>query len=145
MNATGYLWNFGDGTTSAETNPTHIYSSDDTYAVTLTAYGECDTVVTNITAVTVKGTGMESLNQGESVSIFPNPSNGIFNLTSVLNQEGNAVISIFDMNGKLIHNENLGKIGKQNTRTIQVSVAPGVYTLRLNTQDRSITRKLVIK
>lgn len=144
-NATGYLWNFGDGTTSTETNPTHLYTSGDTYAVTLTAYGECDTVVSDLTAVTVKATGIENLNQGESVSIFPNPSNGIFNLNSVLNQEGNASIGIFDMNGKLIHNENLGKIGKENTRTVQLSVAPGVYTLRLTSGDRMITRKLVIK
>jgi PKD repeat protein len=32
-----YLWQFGDGTTSTEINPTHIYANQGTYTVTLTA------------------------------------------------------------------------------------------------------------
>lgn len=37
--ATGYLWNFGDGTTSTATNPSHTYTSMGVYTVTLIAYG----------------------------------------------------------------------------------------------------------
>jgi len=36
---TSYLWNFGDGTTSSEANPTHIYTSRGSYKVTLTVMG----------------------------------------------------------------------------------------------------------
>ena len=32
----GHLWNFGDGTTSREQNPTHIYATNGRYTVTLT-------------------------------------------------------------------------------------------------------------
>jgi len=35
--AESYLWDFGDGTTSTETNPTHTYTSDSLYIITLTA------------------------------------------------------------------------------------------------------------
>ncbi|WP_320028900.1 PKD domain-containing protein [Haliscomenobacter sp.] len=35
-NAFGYLWNFGDGTTSTEENPTHKYATAGDYTVTLT-------------------------------------------------------------------------------------------------------------
>jgi hypothetical protein len=35
-NAFGYLWNFGDGTTSKEENPTHKYAATGDYTVTLT-------------------------------------------------------------------------------------------------------------
>jgi len=34
-----YLWEFGDGETSTEQNPTHVYQSDGDYTVRLTAYG----------------------------------------------------------------------------------------------------------
>ena len=40
---TGYLWNFGDGTTSTLENPTHTYASPDIYNVTLT----CQTGMNN--------------------------------------------------------------------------------------------------
>jgi gliding motility-associated-like protein len=35
-NAFGFLWNFGDGTTSTEENPTHKYAATGDYTVTLT-------------------------------------------------------------------------------------------------------------
>ncbi len=37
LNATSYSWNFGDGNSSAEENPTHIYAEDGNYTVVLTA------------------------------------------------------------------------------------------------------------
>ena len=39
-NATSYSWDFGDGTTSAELNPMHTYSTAGSYTVTLTAKNE---------------------------------------------------------------------------------------------------------
>ncbi|MCL1850084.1 MAG: M4 family metallopeptidase [Bacteroidetes bacterium] len=42
MNGITYLWNFGDGTTSTETNPVHIYTEEGSYTVTLSVDGgEC--------------------------------------------------------------------------------------------------------
>ena len=37
INAESYLWDFGDGNTSTEVSPTHVYASASTYNVTLTA------------------------------------------------------------------------------------------------------------
>jgi PKD repeat protein len=38
-NATSYLWNFGDGTTSTDINPTHTYNSNGSYLMRLRATG----------------------------------------------------------------------------------------------------------
>lgn len=38
--AVTYEWDFGDGNTSTEESPTHVYASADTYTVTLTAVNE---------------------------------------------------------------------------------------------------------
>ena len=37
-NPTAWLWNFGDGTTSTQRNPTHTYTTYGTFSVTLTVY-----------------------------------------------------------------------------------------------------------
>lgn len=40
-NATSYFWDFGDGGTSTQTNPTHSYSTAGTYTITLIAENDC--------------------------------------------------------------------------------------------------------
>ncbi|MGB3075094.1 MAG: PKD domain-containing protein [Chitinophagales bacterium] len=49
--ATGYLWDFGDGTNSSITSPVHSYSSLGTFHVCLIAYGLCvnDTTCMDVT------------------------------------------------------------------------------------------------
>lgn len=42
-NADEFLWNFGDGETSTEANPTHEYVQGGDYDVSLKAYGEDET------------------------------------------------------------------------------------------------------
>ncbi len=52
QNATSYMWDFGDGATSSAENPTHTYSADGDYTVTLTAMdnmGQSDMASQNIT------------------------------------------------------------------------------------------------
>ncbi len=43
VRANEYLWSFGDGETSDETNPIHIYNRDSTYEVTLKVTNDCGT------------------------------------------------------------------------------------------------------
>lgn len=43
INAEEFLWNFGDGVTSTEENPSHEYLKGGDYEVSLKAYGEDDT------------------------------------------------------------------------------------------------------
>jgi len=40
QNAVGYIWDFGDGSTSTETNPEHFYSEGGLYTITLIALNE---------------------------------------------------------------------------------------------------------
>jgi PKD repeat protein len=39
-----FTWDFGDGSTSTMTNPSHVYAENGTYTVTLTAENECGSV-----------------------------------------------------------------------------------------------------
>ncbi|MBI2967653.1 MAG: PKD domain-containing protein [Bacteroidetes bacterium] len=54
-NATGYLWNFGDGTASAAANPVHNYLATGKYSITLTASNTngCSKIITKQNLVSV--------------------------------------------------------------------------------------------
>ncbi|MDF1675817.1 MAG: PKD domain-containing protein [Vicingaceae bacterium] len=69
QNPTSWLWNFGDGNTSTQQNPTHTYVSGGTYTVTLiacNAFG-CDTLTMN-NLITVNLSGSSPI----SASCTPN-------------------------------------------------------------------------
>ena len=66
LNATRYVWEFGDGTTSTEINPAHIYPDSGRYSVTLYVWSEhnCpDTLVFD---------RLIELTAGEGSTQFPN-------------------------------------------------------------------------
>ena len=46
-NANSYSWDFGDGNSSTDANPSHTYSSDGVYNVQLTATNDCGSVTTS--------------------------------------------------------------------------------------------------
>ena len=52
-NALSYSWNFGDSQTSTTASPSHIYATDGTYTVTLTAMNGCGSVTSTQTVVIV--------------------------------------------------------------------------------------------
>lgn len=50
--ADGFLWDFGDGTTSIEENPTHTYSANGEYEVTMVAY-KCEQINTSSQSINI--------------------------------------------------------------------------------------------
>jgi len=74
-----FNWNFGDGGTSTQMNPTHTYSEPGTYPVSLTAFNLCGSTTTTV-QVTVTLTSTDNLLPGFDLSVAPNPNHGIFDI-----------------------------------------------------------------
>ena len=73
------------------------------------------------------------------INIYPNPSSGIFNVQSEIND---VTYSIYDLAGKLIES------GKFDSRTTQIdisSVSKGLYFLNLSNGDFEVVKKLLKK
>ena len=81
-NATDYLWNFGDGASSSEENPKHVYSKSGTYNVVLKAYGSSGTDESSLSLKVVSpntildGQGIKNVSFGDTWSqvdaLYPN-------------------------------------------------------------------------
>jgi len=71
-----------------------------------------------------------------SVSIYPNPSNGMFNITGV---EEQSTIRLFNTFGEELHVNDL-----ISNSTINLTNQPnGVYFIRINTNGTSVVKKLI--
>jgi hypothetical protein len=105
---TAWTWDFGDGSGSAERNPSHFYTAAGPYEVCLTvsnAYGadtKCKTIW-----VGSSDTG-EAPAPGEGLRFYPNPSTGIvrwegtdLSYVRVFNLQGAAVAEISALNRQL--------------------------------------------
>lgn len=73
--------------------------------------------------------------------VYPNPSNGELNIKSRFDV-GEATISIFDMNGRKVFNQN---IELHQSATINASgLTSGIYMMQIESANRSQTTKLII-
>jgi hypothetical protein len=78
------------------------------------------------------------------ISITPNPSNGIFKL--MFNQIKSAInVEVRDIDGKLVYEDRLKVNGHLNEELDFTGFAKGVYFLKLQSEDRSTVRKLIVQ
>ncbi|MBL7937231.1 MAG: T9SS type A sorting domain-containing protein, partial [Bacteroidia bacterium] len=76
-----------------------------------------------------------------SISVFPNPSNGNVNIDFYVEPDKASTLMIYDINGKLIHEVN--ELSKTNS--INVSQwSKGIYTVQIKSNNQFINKKLTI-
>ena len=71
--AMAYTWSFGDGTFDNTASPTHTYSADGTYNVTLTIMGACGPDSTTQTVTVASGVGINTI-ATSNFNVYPNPA-----------------------------------------------------------------------
>lgn len=91
--------------------------------------------------------GLDEINYpiGLPVNIFPNPTNGITNLIFNISETDNIVLSLSDINGRLIKIINQGQKSK-GTYSYQIDLSQyqsGIYFLSLKTTKRKYTQKIL--
>ncbi|NCU77137.1 MAG: PKD domain-containing protein [Synechococcaceae bacterium WB7_1C_051] len=124
QNANAYVWDFGDGTTSTQVQPSHTYNSVGTFTITLIATNACGGADTTTQVLEVLGT---SELFGAMFKVFPNPNNGTFTvegLSSMLGQE----VEILDVAGRRLLTQTLS----ESTIVLELpSATNGLYFVRV--------------
>ncbi|MFC5269195.1 T9SS type A sorting domain-containing protein [Adhaeribacter terreus] len=94
-----------------------------------------ETEVTNITGV------KEDLN-AKLVSVYPNPSNGVFNVSAKDMKGSNLNLEVRDMQGRLVYS---AAASKDNATLDLKNVASGVYMLKASTDAEVAVKRIVVK
>ncbi len=135
-----YNWSFGDGGTSTLPSPTHSYTADSTYSVTLivTDSSGCSSSVSETISVI---TGASSdLNQ--KITLYPNPATGHVVLQSPIATEGTMQVEVINMLGMVVHRATATSARhKLNLHHLPA----GSYVIKLTGSSQTFTAPLILQ
>ena len=129
VNATSYQWTFGDGGTSTQADPLHVYSSPGLFPVTIIATDGCtaDTLTDTVEIVLV---GVRDARAADLL-IAPNPSAGMFAISGTL--DADAELQVTDLQGRIVYRSALTASAGRFATTLDLrGLARGTYLLRID-------------
>jgi len=116
-------------------------------STTLNSAGDRDIYIARTTMEDLTATENPFIDES-NISIFPNPSNGRFNLTIDGFEAETLNISIMDVTGRILHSETLDISGQsvyQNQFDIANRTTTGLYFVRIASAEKVITKKIFIR
>jgi len=122
---TSYLWNFGDGTTSTEANPSHVYSAVGDHTVTLTVTGPAG----SNTKTRTNYIGIVIPPEAEFVA---DKTAGVGTLDVQFTDQSTGIILYYDWDfgdGTVASGER--SVGSYEQNPMHTFTAPGSYTIKL--------------
>jgi hypothetical protein len=89
--------------------------------------------------------GITADNSSEGFNVYPNPANGIINITVSSTSNDQVRISIVDLQGKEVYNETYNNISGKYSKQVNIeNLAKGIYYIKMNTDKESRIEKLIV-
>ena len=137
--ANAVQWDFGDGTTSTQNNPSHTYGVSGTYLVQLQLDNGCLVQY----SVSVDNIGTDEVQW--DASIYPNPTTGILHIDFTQHLQEEIQLEVVSMEGKLLYSEVISPGEIQHTVDMS-GLAAGLYLVSMgNGHDQLVERILLQK
>ncbi len=132
------VWDFGDGSTSTEINPTHTYAQSGVYEVVLTIT-ECGKTATITKTITFTPLGIAEM-KATLWNVYPNPVNQFLQLD---NQQSNATFFlIYNAMGEIVHE---GKLVTGINKISTEHLVQGIYHIEIRDASSVLGRKKLAK
>lgn len=106
------------------------------------SYGETEDYLVNIPSLV----GIEEIEILNTISVYPNPTTGLFNITTSNANFTQLTISVIDIQGKEVFNTSDKNYSANYNKQINLEgLAKGIYFIKLNTGAAVKTQKLIIQ
>ncbi len=142
-NATSWSWNFGDGATSTEQNPTHTYADDGNYQVTLTVgFEDCESTTEQDLEVFL--VNQNNVNGLEQLQLRPNIGSGTFDLMIQLDRPQLVEVQLYNILGQTIQFKEIGTVQQVQERFDISDREAGTYLVEIKIGEQSVVKKYVL-
>ncbi|MEM7035959.1 MAG: PKD domain-containing protein, partial [Bacteroidota bacterium] len=142
---TSWSWDFGDGNSSTQQNPSHNYVATGVFSVCLTVSdGTCTNTFCQDVAVKAPVSIEDEVFAG-NVDVFPNPNTGQFSIDFDLPKFLDVDIMIVSVTGQKVYESTVNGVRVHREAIDLGSVSKGMYFMRLisNKGDEMITKIMV--
>ena len=137
-NPTSWLWDFGDGNTSTDQNPEHMYFATGMYTVCLTATNTAGSTTTCET-INVIISSTEDLDKIVKVELFPNPVHETLNIRLENNETESLNFQLIDVLGQTVKELQVQTNGSYNLNMKNFDM--GMYYYIFVDQDGNIRNR----
>ena len=138
-NIVSWNWSFGDGGTSTQQNPTHVYTAEGSYTVSLTvSNGTTQNTMTKEAYIRTGIYGVPEAVWEKGVSIYPNPIGDQFNINSEVKINS---LKLYDLNGRTWLEQ---AVDANKLLICLPELGKGYYILQLVTEKGTMQRKLSV-
>ena len=131
-----YQWLLNGNPINGAINGTWTAAQSGNYSVEVTDYNGCTTTSPQ-SFITVSG--IENVSNNDFVNVYPNPLSGSNWQLEVSSDWVGSNIDIFDVSGKLAFKSEVRNLKSE----LSINLAPGIYLMKLTSNDRSVVRKLI--
>lgn len=81
----------------------------------------------------------------EDFAIYPNPSNGLFTVTSSNELENDATINVVDLNGRVVFTKDIKNASRLNETIDVQNLTSGLYLLQIQSGSSNTVKKIIIQ
>lgn len=133
-----YEWLFGEGGASTDMNPVYKYTYSGNFYVTMKATNSAGCQC-SITKQIGANTSVNGINSNNSISIYPNPNNGLFNISNPNSDV--MVVEIFNVLGEKVYS----KTSSDNLMNINLNdQSKGIYLVKITVNGVTTTTKITV-